>query len=101
MIKFSIIIPAYNVENYIEECLNSIIKQKFDNYEIILIDDGSTDNTRGICEKYVSKYSDKIIFFSQKNRGQSFTRNKAEYSCAAEPPVRGGVSHLSRRNEPL
>ena len=48
----SIIIPVYNVEKYIEECLNSIIKQTYKNVEIILVDDGSTDRSGIICDQY-------------------------------------------------
>lgn len=47
----SVIIPVYNVENYIEKCLNSIVNQTYNNLEIIIIDDGSTDNSIAIAEK--------------------------------------------------
>ena len=51
----SIIVPVYNVEDYIEECLESLVKQTYKNLEIILIDDGSTDNSGKICDDYVLK----------------------------------------------
>ena len=54
---FSIIVPVYNVEKYIEKCLNSLINQDFDDYEIVLVDDGSTDSSSEICDKYAKKYS--------------------------------------------
>jgi glycosyltransferase involved in cell wall biosynthesis len=69
--KISVIIPAYNAENYIERTLNSIINQSFQAYEIIVIDDGSTDNTYKIVkEKFPS-----IKLFWQKNQGPSAARN--------------------------
>ena len=47
---FSIIIPVYNAEKYLNECLNSILRQEYNNYEVIMINDGSTDNSKKICE---------------------------------------------------
>lgn len=73
-IKFSVIVPVYNVEKYIEECLDSILKQDYDNYEILLIDDGSTDNSGNICEIYAAK-NEKIKVFHKKNGGLSSARN--------------------------
>ena len=75
MKKVSIIIPVYNVENYIEECLNSIKNQSYKNIEIILIDDGSTDQSGYICEKF-KKEDNRIIVFHQSNSGVSTARNK-------------------------
>lgn len=70
----SIIVPAYNVEKYIEECISSIEKQKFVSYEIIIIDDGSTDSTPLICEQLKEKYAN-IIVIHQVNKGSSEARN--------------------------
>ena len=53
----SIIVPVYNVENYLEECLDSILAQTFTDYELILVDDGSIDKSRSICEQYKEKYN--------------------------------------------
>lgn len=64
----SVIIPVYNVEKYLEECLNSVINQTYRNLEIILVDDGSTDNSSFICDKYVGT-DDRIIVIHQKNMG--------------------------------
>lgn len=74
MKKISIIIPVYNAEKYIEETLNSILNQKYDNLEIILIDDESQDNSKVIIEKYVAKYSN-LRLLSQKNSGAPAARN--------------------------
>ena len=70
----SIIIPVYNREKYIEECLNSILSQTFNDYEILLIDDGSNDNTGIICDKYAEE-NKKIKVFHKKNGGVSSARN--------------------------
>lgn len=72
--KISIIVPVYNVENYIEECLNSLIGQTYKNIEIILINDGSTDSSGEICLKY-AKEDQRIEYISSKNSGVSQARN--------------------------
>lgn len=74
MKKISIIIPAYNVENYIEKCIDSVLKQTYNNIEIIIVDDGSTDSTSMICDNYMSRY-DNIIVIHQPNAGLSAARN--------------------------
>lgn len=66
MVKISIVIPVYNAGDYIAETLSSIFNQDYDNYEIILVDDGSTDNSKEIIESFSS---DKIRYFYQKNSG--------------------------------
>lgn len=71
--KFSLIIPAYNVEKYIKKCLDSVLNQTYNNYEIIIINDGSTDNTSKILESYKSDKKIKII--NQENKGLSNARN--------------------------
>lgn len=73
---FSIIIPAYNVENYIEECLDSILQQDCKDCEIIIVDDGSKDGTGKICDQYKEKY-EAVRVFHQENQGQSSARNYA------------------------
>jgi len=69
----SIIIPVYNVEEYIEECINSVLKQTYNNIEVIVIDDGSTDSSLDI----VKEYSDKNLFVYEhtSNKGQAAARN--------------------------
>lgn len=65
---FSIIIPAYNAQDYIENCIKSILEQNFQNYEIIIIDDGSTDDTLKIIASY-AQACDNIIFSHKENGG--------------------------------
>lgn len=52
--KLSVLIAAYNAEQYLDECIQSVLNQKYSDYEIIIIDDGSTDSTYDICKKYAS-----------------------------------------------
>ena len=73
--KLSVIIPVYNTEKYLKKCLESVIKQTYKNLEIIVINDGSTDNSNKIIEKYVTKYPQKIKYIEQENRGQAYSRN--------------------------
>ena len=73
-ILLSIIIPMYNLEQYISYCLDSIVSQIRENVEIILIDDGSKDKTKEICNSYCEKYS-YIKYFYQDNAGVSVARN--------------------------
>lgn len=70
----SVIIPVYNVEEYLKECLESVVNQTYKNIEIITINDGSTDNSLNILKSYASKYKN-IKIISQKNSGQSVARN--------------------------
>ena len=74
MDKISIIVPIYNAEKYISECIESIINQTYCNLEIILVDDGSIDASKKICDSY-AKLDKRIKVFHNENRGVSYTRN--------------------------
>lgn len=71
----SIIVPIFNAEDYLENCVNSILSQTYTNIEILLINDGSTDNSRLICESF-SKKDPRVKVFNQSNQGPSEARNK-------------------------
>ncbi len=64
----SVIIPVYNVEKYIRECLDSIVNQTYKNLQIILVDDGSSDNSGKICDEFAKKDS-RITVVHQENQG--------------------------------
>lgn len=72
--KISIIVPVYNCEKYIKKCIESIIAQTYKDWELILIDDGSKDDSLRICEQY-SKKDQRIIVLTQKNKGAGPARN--------------------------
>lgn len=72
---FSIIIPVYNVERYLQKCLDSVIRQDFENYEIIIINDGSSDKSKDIIEKFYQENIDKCKVIHKKNEGLSMARN--------------------------
>ena len=72
----SIIVPIYNSEKFLSRCIDSILLSTFTNFEIILIDDGSTDNSPKIADWYANKYSNLIQVIHKKNEGVSFSRNK-------------------------
>lgn len=74
--KASIIIPIYNAQDTIEYCINSILSQTYRNFELILINDGSTDNSQKIIDSYKKQYPQIIKVYSQKNSGIAVTRNK-------------------------
>ena len=88
-IKISIIVPIYNVERYLRQCLDSIINQSYKNLEIILIDDGSTDNSGIIADEYELK-DERIQVIHKKNEGVSIARNTGievatgEYICFSD-----------------
>ena len=71
----SVIVPVYNVEEYLEECLESIKQQTFTDIEVILVNDGSTDGSREICERFCQKDS-RFKVINQENQGQSVARNR-------------------------
>ena len=72
--KITVIVPVYNVENYLNKCLDSLINQTYKNLEIIVINDGSTDNSGIICQEYAQK-DNRIVYIEKENGGQSEARN--------------------------
>ena len=106
----SVIVPVYNVENYLVKCINSILNQTFSDFELLLIDDGSTDDSGKMCDKFALK-DRRIKVFHHSNSGQSVARNrgidyslgkyisfvdsddwldKDMYSCMMDPILNGG-----------
>lgn len=73
-VAVTVIVPVYNAEKYLEVCLNSIIRQSLENIEIIIVNDGSTDNSKSIIENFAHLHN-RIIFIDQKNGGVSAARN--------------------------
>ncbi|EGP5124857.1 glycosyltransferase family 2 protein, partial [Enterococcus faecium] len=70
----SIIIPVYNVSSYLTTCLESIVRQSIEDFEVILIDDGSTDSSKKICKNFCDK-DDRFTYYYQQNSGVSTARN--------------------------
>lgn len=75
MKKVSVIIPVYNVENYLRKCLNSLVNQTLKDIEIIVVNDGTLDNSQEIIDEYVKKYPKKVVSIIQENGGQGAARN--------------------------
>ena len=73
----SIIIPVYNSEKYISKCLDSLINQTYKDYELLIVNDGSTDNSQNIINEYKNKYPEIIVLKEQENLGVAVTRNNA------------------------
>lgn len=71
----SVIVAIYNIDKYLDDCIRSIIKQSYKNLEILLVNDGSTDNSEEICKKWAKK-DNRIILCSQENQGLSVVRNQ-------------------------
>ena len=75
MPKVSVIVPVYNVEKYVEKCLKSLVNQTLQEIEIIVVDDGSQDDSKNIIDKYIKKYPDKVKYLYKENGGLSSARN--------------------------
>lgn len=73
--RFSIIVPVYNVEAYLRKCLDSVVNQSFDDYEIIVVDDETPDNSMDIVQDFVEKHPEKFQIIHQKNKGLGGARN--------------------------
>ena len=74
LILLSVIIPIYNVESYLDKCIESVVRQTYKDLEILLINDGSTDDSGKICEKWAER-DERIIYIDKKNEGSGKTRN--------------------------
>ena len=74
-IKVSVIVPVYNVEQYLPKCLDSLVNQTLEEIEILVVNDGSPDNSQAIIDDYASRYPDKIRAFIKENGGLSDARN--------------------------
>lgn len=72
--QITVVLPVYNVVDYLEECIKSVLKQTYVNFELILVDDGSSDGSELICDKY-KEMDCRIIVIHQKNGGLSAARN--------------------------
>lgn len=117
MVKLSFIVPVYNVAPYLHKCVDSLLAQDYSDYEIILVDDGSTDNSPQICDEYVSRVKSgelkvkSICVIHQANAGLSAARNaglkaaKGEYVCFVdsddywEENVLGGLMKKAEREK--
>ena len=75
MVKISVIVPIYNVEKQLNRCIESLLKQKIQQIQIILVNDGSTDNSGKIAQEYAKKFPDKILYLEKENGGLSDARN--------------------------
>lgn len=82
--KVSIILPVYNAEEYLCRCLNSVLKQDYQNIELIALNDGSIDQSLSILNNYKDEYPDKLIVVDQENMGVSKTRNKGIQMATGE-----------------
>lgn len=81
--KISVIVPIYNVEKWLRECLDSLVNQTVPFHEIILVNDGSTDNSLNVCKEYEKKYKN-IKLICQKNKGLSGARNTGMRNCEGD-----------------
>lgn len=71
---FSVLVPVYNQEKYLPECIESVLNQTFKDFELILIDDGSTDSSGILCDQYAQEHPRLITVIHQKNQGPLFAR---------------------------
>ena len=81
---FSVLIPLYNAEKYIAECIDSVLAQNFDDYEIVIVDDGSTDNGGKIIDRYQEMHSRKIRVIHKENTGVLLTRRRLMQEAKGE-----------------
>ena len=84
MAEVSIIVPVYQVENYLRQCVDSILAQTFTDFELILVDDGSTDRSGQICDEY-AEMDERVKVIHQQNLGVAAARNHG-IACAMNMP---------------
>lgn len=82
--RFSIIVPVYNVEKYIDKCMASIMGQSYDDFEVIVVNDETPDNSMAIVERYAQEYPGKIRMIHQKNTRQGGARNRGVREASGE-----------------
>ena len=75
--RFSVLIPVYNVEKYLEQCFESVINQSYADFEVIVVDDGSTDNSKMICDDFAKMYPEKVTVIHKENEGLISARRTA------------------------
>ena len=109
--ELSIIVPVYNVEKYLDKCLNSLVKQTMKDYEIIIVNDGTKDNSQAIIDRYKKAYPDLIKAYIKENGGLSDARNfglkkaNGKYICFldsddyAEKDFYEGMYELAEKND--
>ncbi|MDR2512876.1 MAG: glycosyltransferase family 2 protein [Puniceicoccales bacterium] len=87
MPEITVIVPVYNVEKYLAECLDTLVAQDFDDYELVVVNDGSTDASPLICREYCTRFPERLRLFEQENKGLSAARNlglnqaRGKYVC--------------------
>ena len=102
---FSVLIPVYNVERYLEDCLESVLAQSFCDYQVILVDDGSKDSSGQICDAYAERYPDRIMVYHKQNQGLLSARRvglqqaKGKYICFLDSDDRWVENTLKRLHE--
>lgn len=102
----SIIVPVYNVENVLHYCIDSILEQTYTDFELILVDDGSTDKSGIVCDEY-AKTDSRIRVFHNSNEGVSVARNcgidnaKGEYICFVDSDDRLHAAFLEKMQKAM
>lgn len=103
--EFSVLVPVYNVERYLEECLDSLISQSYKNYEIICVNDGSTDSSGVICDEYEKRFPGRIRVIHKHNEGSFIARRvgiqsaQGDYLCFVDSDDTVVPNYLERINQ--
>ena len=84
MVKVSVVVPVYNAQEYLVDCIESLVNQTLDNIELLFVDDGSTDNSSEILRQYQEKFSDRVRVLTKENGGQASARNLGIAQCKGE-----------------